>query len=176
MEAFNDGITKMLWPEKRAGAAGNTDGADGHSTSLWLTTQESWLKLPSGYLEGKPVLRRLLRKHMQTDANGGQYFAFGPIPKGTPINLLANTDLELGVRNTGKLARLAIDAVKVMKDIRDQGLTGDAATKRWLDSPVVSELYKLNSCPDFIEDRGHYFGTDLPDADKRALIEFLKTF
>ena len=36
-------------------------------------------------------------------------------------------------------------------------------------------LYELNSCPDFIEDKGHYFGTDLPDADKRALIEYLKT-
>ena len=30
-------------------------------------------------------------------------------------------------------------------------------------------------CPDLIEDRGHEFGTRLPDADKRALIEFLKT-
>jgi hypothetical protein len=26
-----------------------------------------------------------------------------------------------------------------------------------------------------IEDRGHYFGTELADADKRALIEYLKT-
>ena len=54
--------------------------------------------------------------------------------------------------------------------------TCDAATQRWLESNVVKELYGLNSCPDFIQDRGHYFGTDLPDADKRALIEFLKTF
>ena len=29
--------------------------------------------------------------------------------------------------------------------------------------------------PDLIEDRGHDFGTHLPDSDKRALIEFLKT-
>jgi hypothetical protein len=33
-----------------------------------------------------------------------------------------------------------------------------------------------NKCPDFVEDKGHYFGTDLPDSDKRALIEYLKTF
>jgi hypothetical protein len=63
-----------------------------------------------------------------------------------------------------------------MKDIERQGLTGEAATKRWLESTVVKELYGLSSCPDFIEDRGHYFGTDLPDADKRALIEYVKTF
>ena len=30
--------------------------------------------------------------------------------------------------------------------------------------------------PDFIEDRGHTFGDKLPDADKHALIEFMKTF
>jgi hypothetical protein len=63
-----------------------------------------------------------------------------------------------------------------MKDIKNQGLTGDAATKRWLESSVVRKLYALNTCPDFIEDRGHMFGTDLPDTDKRALIEYLKTF
>jgi hypothetical protein len=177
LEAFNDGITKMLWPEKRSGAAGNHDGADGHSTSLWLTTQESWLKLPDSYLHSK-TLRHLLKDHMETDPlTGGKYFAFGPIPKGTPVNLLANTNLELGgLHKAGDLASLLIESVKVMKAIKSEGLTGDAATKKWLDSSVVKKLYALNSCPDFIEDKGHYFGTDLPDADKRALIEYLKTF
>ena len=44
-------------------------------------------------------------------------------------------------------------------------------------------LLKLSKCPDFVVNRGHYFGTDafkeepgLSDDDKRALIEFLKTF
>lgn len=177
MEAFNDAITKLLWPERRSGRAGNTDGADGQSTSLWLTTEESWLSMPESYLHSK-ALKRLLRNHMVVDeVTGEKSFEFGPIPKGTPVNLLANTNLELGgVRKAGDLARLLIDSVKVMKDIKRQGLTGDAATKRWLDSPVVKELYALNSCPDFIEDRGHTFGADLPDADKRALIEYLKTF
>lgn len=177
MEAFNDAISKLLWPEKRAGAAGNKDGADGQSTSLWLTTQESWLKVPESYIQSR-LLKRKLRDHLETDpVTGEKSFAFGPIPQGTPVNLLANTNLELsGVRKAGDLAGLLIESVKVMKDIQRAGLTGEAATKRWLESDVVKKLYALNSCPDFIEDRGHYFGTDLPDADKRALIEFLKTF
>jgi hypothetical protein len=177
MEAFNDAITKLLWPEKRAGAAGNTDGADGQSTSLWRTTEESWLRLPESYIDSR-ALRRLLRKHLETNpTTGAKYFAFGPIPQGTPVNLLANTNAELGgARKAGDLASLLIDSVKVMKDIKRQGLTGDAATQRWLESPVVERLYAVNSCPDFIEDRGHYFGTDLPDADKVALIEYVKTF
>jgi hypothetical protein len=50
----------------------------------------------------------------------------------------------------------------------------------------VPKLLTLSKCPDFIVNKGHYFGTaylpategELPllDADKRALIEFLKTF
>ncbi len=41
---------------------------------------------------------------------------------------------------------------------------------------TVPQLLAANKCPDFIEDEGHYFGTDLPDDDKRALIEYMKTF
>ena len=177
MEAFNDAIGKLLWPEKRAGAEGNKDGADGQSTSLWRTSEESWLKLPESYIDSH-ALRRLLKKHLDVDpATGARTFAFGPIPKGTPVNLLANTNLELGgVHKAGDLARLLIESVQVMKSIKREGLTGDAATERWLKSDVVRKLYGLNSCPDFIEDRGHLFGADLPDADKRALIEFVKTF
>jgi hypothetical protein len=48
---------------------------------------------------------------------------------------------------------------------------------------VVNGLLSLSKCPDFIVNKGHYFGTDLQrdeaplsDADKRALIAFLETF
>jgi len=48
---------------------------------------------------------------------------------------------------------------------------------------LVPTMLALNKCPDFVVNRGHYFGTDkargeapLSDSDKRALIEFLKTF
>jgi hypothetical protein len=57
-------------------------------------------------------------------------------------------------------------------------------------------MLKLSKCPDFVVNRGHYFGTarfnetdglsedekafgaepPLSDDDKRALIEFIKTF
>jgi hypothetical protein len=50
-------------------------------------------------------------------------------------------------------------------------------------SNLAGPLLELSKCPDFVVNRGHYFGTDrfkeepgLSDADKRALIEFLKTF
>ena len=34
----------------------------------------------------------------------------------------------------------------------------------------------VDNAPDFVQDRGHTFGTELPDEDKKALIEYLKTF
>ena len=46
-----------------------------------------------------------------------------------------------------------------------------------------NQLLELSKCPDFVVNRGHYFGTSyfkqepgLSDDDKRALIELLKTF
>jgi hypothetical protein len=51
----------------------------------------------------------------------------------------------------------------------------------FLDSISVNRI--PCKCPDYVVNRGHYFGTDkfseepgLSDDDKRALIEFLKTF
>ena len=41
---------------------------------------------------------------------------------------------------------------------------------------LVPRLLELNKCPDFVVNKGHYFGSNLPDPDKLALIEFLKTF
>jgi hypothetical protein len=34
----------------------------------------------------------------------------------------------------------------------------------------------LSTCPDFIEDKGHYYGHDMSDEDKRAVIEYVKYF
>lgn len=154
MEAFDDAVGKLLWPERRLGKG-----------SIWRTDVESWLQIPRSYLPGfldAPV-----------DEKGN--VRIGPIPRGTPINLLANTNLELGgFRKDVRLARLLLRTIDALKDVKREGLTGDAATQRLM--TLVPDLYELNACPDFIMDRGHYFGTDLPDADKRALIEFLKTF
>jgi hypothetical protein len=41
--------------------------------------------------------------------------------------------------------------------------------------PVARAMYDVSNCQDFEVNRGHYFGTDLSDPDKGALITFLKT-
>jgi hypothetical protein len=43
----------------------------------------------------------------------------------------------------------------------------------WLFSEASGRVFRN---PDLLLDRGHSFGSTLSDADKRALIEFVKTF
>jgi hypothetical protein len=41
---------------------------------------------------------------------------------------------------------------------------------------LTQKLLEVNTCPDFIEDRGHTYGSNLSDEDKNALIAYLKYF
>jgi hypothetical protein len=116
-------------------------------------------------------------------AEGGD-ITLGPIPAGVPVDLLANLQpLPEGanpVAHTkevvGLLALMKRDLGSVPANASDEELRKHFADLR-------APLMKLSKCPDFIVNRGHYFGTSyfkeepaLSDADKKALIEFLKTF
>lgn len=122
MAAFEDGIEKLLWPEKRLGPQ-----------SIPVTTTDSTILIPG--------TTRMLR-----------------IPAGTPVDYVARVD-------PTELARLTT-AVPVV----------NLALRLTPDDVLLSDLMRRNLAPDFVLDRGHRFGAGLPDADKRALIEFLKTF
>lgn len=151
MRAFSDAIEKLLWPEKRAGV-----------NSIWITTEPSYLKIPEQFVP------ELLRPSCK---NG--LLAIGPIPKGTPINLLANVEPDLksvitlvpaANRAMAKAAGKQLDLLHLAPaSAHDDDMKG-----------VVAALMAASKCPDLIEDRGHYFGVSLSDSDKRALIEFLK--
>jgi hypothetical protein len=147
MEAFNDAVEKLLWPEKRLNKA-----------SIWRTQNECSLHLR------KEFAPKLLQRFAGPDG----YIKIGPIPKGTPVNLIAN--LQPDFQHTDLFLKIAEKLIK----INAQKLSSEAAAAEL--RKLVPELIAVNKCPDFIEDKGHYFGTDLPDNDKRALIEYLKTF
>jgi hypothetical protein len=148
LAAFNDAVEKLLWPDKRLGKA-----------TIWRTQNECGLHVRKEYLP--EIFSKL------ADADG--YINLEPIPIGTPINLIANLQPK-GVEGVD----LAIKIKNTLLAIRKGNLSGEAATAEW--RKIVPDLLAANNCPDFIEDEGHYFGTDLPDSDKQALIEFLKTF
>jgi hypothetical protein len=108
----------------------------------------------------------------------------GPIPSGTPVNLIANINMELhdervsAWRLLGFLRSAKGHFKEINRIIADEGLdeaqAGELAKQEL--AALVPDLIELSSCPDFVVDRGHTFGADLPDADKQALIEYVKTF
>jgi hypothetical protein len=145
--AFDDAVEKLLWPEKRLGKA-----------SIWRTQNECGLHVRKEYLP--EAFAKL------ADSDG--YVKLEEIPIGTPINLIANLQPK-----PLEAAGLLLKIKKTLLAIKVGNLSGEAAAAEW--RKIVPDLLAANNCPDFIEDEGHYFGTDLPDSDKRALIEFLKT-
>jgi len=68
---------------------------------------------------------------------------------------------------------LLLNTKKRLKRIEAEGLNDAQATA--LLRELVPDLLKVSKCPDFVVDRGHEFGSKRSDADKRALIEYLKT-
>ena len=98
----------------------------------------------------------------------------GPIPKGTPVNLLANLNSEADVK---ELKKAIGTTIRGLAEIESRHLEGDEMQKV-LKQQIAPALMEVNKCPDFVMDKGHYFEwfDSMTDDDKNALIELLKTF
>ena len=99
----------------------------------------------------------------------------GPVPRGTPVNLIMNMDPE-----SPNMPRALVSMVLAMTEIKKQRLVGERA---WgvFSQRAGQRLLEASKCPDFVMDRGHLFGETLDsdplknDQEKEALIAFLKT-
>lgn len=183
MRSFEDSIEKMLWPEKRAKDDLLGDKIPGH---IDRTTKASYLRIPAGYLPDTLQSLLGLTNRLLPWLFGPGGIEIGPIPKGTPVNLLTNLNLRSDsndakdrIARGKKVVKLLIKAKRDLKALPKDASDDEA---RKIFANLVEPLLELNKCPDFIVNRGHYFGTDyfkeepgLSDEDKRALIEFLKT-
>jgi hypothetical protein len=191
MKSFQDSIEKMLWPETR-----DKDDLIGNRIPrtpgqfvgrIDRTTERSYLRVPAGYLPDalQPMLGFWTRWFPSIVKYNG--IEIGPIPKGTPVDLLANTNLLS--ESTDPAERIEHDAqvVKLLIQIKHdlEAMPKDATDTQaeQVFKNLVGPLLSFSKCPDFEVNRGHYFGTSyfqeepgLSDDDKRALIEFLKTF
>lgn len=184
MDSFQDSIEKMLWPEKRDKDPVLGDKVPG---LIDRTTARSFLRVGSGYVPDH--LRNLLGVTQRIFPNlfNDAGLEIGPIPAGTPVALLSNinlladdADLAGRVDHDAKVLSLVFkikhDLAALPKDANDA-----EATK--ILSNLVEPLMQVSKCPDYVVNRGHYFGTSylkeetgLSDSDKRALISYLKTF
>jgi hypothetical protein len=181
MRVFQDAIEQMLWPERR-----EKDKIFGSETGAGVgkidrTTAPSFIWVPTGYIpDGYRKLIPFGERTFPALFRNGEV-RIGPIPEGTPVSLLANSDL-LGAdlpRGTNR-----IDHVKQLADLLVRAKNDLKANKNFFENKeVMDAMLKLSKCPDFVVNKGHYFGTNLQgdepglsDADKRALIAFVKTF
>jgi mono/diheme cytochrome c family protein len=82
-----------------------------------------------------------------------------PVPKDTPVNLIAN-----------------INPADPLPPLDFKNLPNKIDLKLDPKAKLIRLLLKMNKSPDFIENKGHTFGSQLSDEDKKALIEFVKTF
>ena len=183
MASFDDSIQKMLWPEKRRKDAVLGDKIDGY---IQRTTSTSYIRIPARYLPdpldevvGMSRLLPKLAPWLFSEQEWG-VLELGPIPKGTPVNLLASlqpvsesTRLKDRKAHMKEVIRVLRMAVKDLKSL-PKGATDEQA--REVFGNLVDPLVELSKCPDYVVNRGHYFGSNLSKKDKWALIEFLKTF
>jgi len=184
MSSFQDSIEKMLWPEKRDKDSLLPDKVPG---VIDRTTQTSYIRIARGFVPDflTPLLSPGQRFFPAIFGDGG--IELGPIPKGTPVGLLANLDLlGEGLSPAEKLkhqAKVLDLLIKMKHDLHSLPANGTDDDARKAFANLVPDLLALSKCPDYVVNRGHYFGTSyfsgeppLSDDDKRALIEFLKTF
>ncbi len=187
----------MLWPETRD----HEENFDGY---IARTTERSAINVPKRSI---PVELKSLVDSLPAEPFGRLFdhdgaFKLGPIPKGFPINLAANyqplpdLDRATAAERLAHAANLGRLIVKFVENWPSLDLSADDATLLAWGTKLREPLLKLSKCPDFVVNRGHYFGTakfndtsglsddekafgaepPLSDQDKQALIEFIKTF
>jgi hypothetical protein len=181
MRVFQASIEQMLWPERRVKDAIFSNETGPGVGTIDRTTATNALWVPSGYVPD--ALRPLLgvsRRIFPFLFRGGD-IEIGPIPRGFPVSLLSNADL-VGADLPTPSERAArqkqlVDMLKLFQHDLKSGID------IFSDRKVIDGLIAVSKCPDFVVNKGHYFGTNLQsdetplsDADKRALIGFLKTF
>jgi hypothetical protein len=187
LRSFDSSIKEMLWPDRRKKDELLKDKVPGPS---WVqrTTTRSYLKVPAGYLPsgGTALMDWAPWAHYLAHAalpwvftNDGD-LQVGPIPRGTPVNLIANIQLLAESPYVEEKAAHAKKLIGVLFKLKEalKSLPPDATDAQASEAfrPLVKDLISVSKCPDYIVNKGHYFGSNLSDEDKNVLIEFIKTF
>jgi len=188
LNVFDHSIREMLTPALRRTDKLTTEPVPGY---IYRTSAPSCLKVPAGF--SPDIVQRFARPlswiaGWAVKPDGA--VELGPFPKDFPINALVNTKLLPDNDEPDMLAhfwRLAKAGPTFLKAFSELG--GQCSAAELADPNVqvraetvvretglIDTLVGLSKCPDYVVNKGHPFGTDLSDADKEALIAFLKQF
>lgn len=181
MQSFQDSIEQMLLIKEREKDSVLGDKVPG---LIDRTTTRCYLRVPGGYV---PEGLKGWGETLFPSIFGEEGIEIGPIPPRTPVALLSNLMVrpeEMGLwdrlGHDRKVLHLVLDIKRKFKELGDNPT--DEQAQQVL-KPLADQLMALSKCPDYVVNRGHYFGTgrfgddsNLSEQDKRDLIEFLKTF
>ena len=92
----------------------------------------------------------------------------GPIPAGTPVDLLANIKPS-EARKLGNIKEL----IALLRNVKNA--SGDEERKD-ANAKLATKFLEISNSPDLVMDNGHYFGKDLTPQELEDLIDLLKTF
>ncbi len=194
MAHFKTSIGQLLWPETR-------DHDEKFDGVIVRTTERSFLNIPKRSIPGelKNLFDKLPDQPFQRLFDRDGSFKLGPIPKGFPIGLAASLQPSADRANFKEKAAYARNFLQLVKSVGKNwsslDTSDDAKLLAWT-ANLGGPLVKMSKCPDYVVNRGHYFGTakfnetdglsddekafgtetPLSNEDKRALIEFIKTF
>ena len=128
--SFNDSIEKLLWPEKRDKDKVLGDKVPG---LIDRTTETSYLRVPAGYLpDTLQDLRGPLQRYLPwLFADSG--IEIGPIPAGTPVNLLSNRSSRVGQHRRSREAGAQEEArrLSAQSQGRSQGAAREPQRRGW---------------------------------------------
>lgn len=180
MRVFQDSIEQMLWPERRRKDELFTRlNIDGPGVG-WIqrTTEDSTIRVPKGFVpDGLGPLLGLGQRLFPMFFRNGEV-VIGPIPKGTPVSLFTSMDLTGADLPEPQRREQRKKMLRLLQQIK-------RAVKReediFTDRNVMETMLEMSKCPDYVINKGHYFGTNLfteepglSDGEKRDLIGFLK--
>jgi hypothetical protein len=184
MKAFDDAIQQMLWPERRPkDELFERLRISGPGVGIIQRTDErSWIRVKRGFIprQLRPLAGVFQRKFPELlGQNRHDGLAIGPIPEGTPISLFSSMDFT-GADLSPEQERE--QRKKLLALIRIVAREAKAGADVFADQNIQRAMFEMSKCPDYVINKGHYFGTDLfteepglTDAQKIDLIAFLKT-
>lgn len=180
MRVFQDSIEQMLWPERRRNdelfTRLNIDGAG----VGWIqrTTEDSTIRVPKGFIpDGLGSLLGLGQRLFPMFFRNGDV-VIGPIPKGTPVSLFSSMDMTGADLPEPQRREQRKKLLRLVQQITRGLKRGDDI---FTDRNIMETMVEMSKCPDYVINKGHYFGTNLfteepglSDDEKRDLIGFLK--
>jgi hypothetical protein len=198
VKVFDASMEQLLWPARR-----ERDSILGNKLpgTMDRTSERSFITIPADHVPGPlQPLMGLAHRWFPKLIGGGDDIVLGPIPQGVPIALLSNlqprADGEVIHAKAAHALGLGDFLLKLRADLNSAPANASDEQLRQRFANLKQPLLSLSACPDFVVNRGHYFGTAefndqanlnadekafgvepvLSDRDKRALIELLRTF